>query len=478
MVISKPCKHPDCPPRDGYTRGEYESIEFIREIPTPRRRSLSRTSSPLAKGPSASSLPTDNGATDGQTRKSSADVRLSDGRTRGKTISFAEPRGDEATGNDSDQSEEAGDEDESNPVEWVMITRSDPGGNVPRFMVERGSPSAIVSDAGKFLDWACKRTTPIQETEAVNESTGEPATERVEHEKDIEAYQTNGHLVGLDGNQDNAERATASVVAPATKEGPLLEPPSGILSSVTSAAYAGFETYAPQSIIDRLPVRKITPSIPTAENQAEGNVSTISSPRPPSVMSSATSVASFASADSHLSSPNPSLKSTNLSGSSLSKVPSSVHDRELAKLAARKQKLDAKLLKTREKETKNKVDLTSKEVDRLRKAEEKHAREIVKAEEKHAKEVAALQAKRAREEAKAVEKLKRAQDKDEKARLLRERGEAREELEMVKAERDILMARIGDLERENTGLMARLSKVEGGEALLEEVRRAGSLNGV
>ncbi|KAF5016598.1 hypothetical protein F66182_11674 [Fusarium sp. NRRL 66182] len=35
-----------------------------------------------------------------------------------------------------------------------MITRSDPGGSVPRWMVERGTPKSITGDAVKFLNWA------------------------------------------------------------------------------------------------------------------------------------------------------------------------------------------------------------------------------------------------------------------------------------------------------------------------------------
>ncbi|PHH52972.1 hypothetical protein CFIMG_002200RA [Ceratocystis fimbriata CBS 114723] len=38
-------------------------------------------------------------------------------------------------------------------VEWAMVTRSNPGGNVPRFMIERGTPSAICGDAVKFYKW-------------------------------------------------------------------------------------------------------------------------------------------------------------------------------------------------------------------------------------------------------------------------------------------------------------------------------------
>jgi hypothetical protein len=97
MVISKPCEHPDAPARQGYIRGKYESVEFIREIPSARQRNPSR----------------------------SIDTQWDDDNVG------------------------------QNPVEWIMVTRSDPGGNVPRWMVERGTPPSIVADVKKFLDWAC-----------------------------------------------------------------------------------------------------------------------------------------------------------------------------------------------------------------------------------------------------------------------------------------------------------------------------------
>ena len=93
IVISKPCKHPDAPPRKGFIRGQYESIEFIRELPD------------------------------------DADDGLS-----------------------SDSCSETG--NKIKPVEWVMITRSDPGGSIPRWMVEKGTTPSIVDDARKFVEWA------------------------------------------------------------------------------------------------------------------------------------------------------------------------------------------------------------------------------------------------------------------------------------------------------------------------------------
>ena len=35
MVVSKPCVHPHCPPRQGIIRGQYESVELIREVVRP-----------------------------------------------------------------------------------------------------------------------------------------------------------------------------------------------------------------------------------------------------------------------------------------------------------------------------------------------------------------------------------------------------------------------------------------------------------
>ena len=139
MMISKPVTHPEAQPREGYVLGRYESIEFIREIPLTLARSnsssnlLDQASSPNTK-------------------------RMPLGRKRSSTIGFAESRGPDAKGERRDRGTSPNALDpELNPVEWLMITRSDPGGGIPRFMVERGTPSSIAADAAKFLDWACSK---------------------------------------------------------------------------------------------------------------------------------------------------------------------------------------------------------------------------------------------------------------------------------------------------------------------------------
>ena len=466
MVISKPCKHPDCPPRDGFIRGEYESIEFVREIPQTPQKVSSTTDLPRYRRLSDASPSIEKEAILRHARQQSADYIAIEGRTRGKTISFAESRDSKAKDESVDRNKDA--EDDVHPVEWIMITRSDPGGSVPRFMVERGTPSGIVSDAGKFIDWACKRGTHSETPNA--EENADEATELKVTEPPItsrtglETVNKNGQSTGLDGVAHDYEpslQPTIPTQTPSSAQG------NGIFASLANSAYSSFEAYAPQAVIDRFPVHASEQSS-SITLKAQSDDRSIADPliptqEPPALspVSSTTSIASFASADSHLSSPPASLTSS-------PKVAS--HERELAKLAARKQHIDAKFLKTREKETKNKEELTSKEAERLRKAEEKHAREIRKAEEKHEKEVQALEAKRKREESKSEEKMKRALDKDEKARLTREKEELRLELEMTKREKDILREQVGELQKENTGLVVRLGKLEGGGKILKEVK--------
>lgn len=476
MVISRPCEHPDCPPRDGFIRGNYESVEFIREISTKPKKSASTTD--LLKHGRAGghaveeeallrneSLPASKTLS-----PSAAEDSAGEGRARGKTISFAGSRGLSAKGEKVDTPQDD-DDDESNPVEWIMITRSDPGGSVPRFMVERGTPGSIVADASKFLDWACKKEHPEDEIEALDK--GDIAHMGEKRRESLEPYQTNGRLAGLDGAnemEDTIPSAPTEKAEVNSNADPVQETKSGsLLSSATNAAYAGFEAYAPRAVLDRLPGHQQSSSISASVASIPSGVK--STEQTPS-LSSASSVASFASAEDYLegTQSNMSALSTTKSASAKDKDAMSPHEKELAKLNERKRQLNEKLNKTREKETKDKEELTSKEEERIRKAEEKHAREIAKQEEKYKREVAKLAAKRQKETAKEEDRKKKAEDKDERSRLNREKEEARAELEVVGKERDILRDQVGALQKENTALVARLGKIDEGREVLKEVK--------
>ena len=489
MVVSKPCVHPDCPERPGFIRGHYESVEFIREIPMKPKRSSSSTDLLKHRNGRAISPSLEkaalirnaeqkvNGGGLGRDMSVSADDSiLAEGRARGRTISFAGSRGAKAKGEAMDNPEDFDETSEENPVEWVMVTRSDPGGSVPRFMVERGTPAGIVGDASKFLDWACKKEHPDTEDEAklVGDHLNDAKTDH-ERANKFGALQTDGHLAGLDGASDMPNSTPLSaeerLVQPDVQV-PTQPQHQGLLSSATNAAYSGIETYAPQSVIDFLPGHSRPGSTSTGvDNVRNSTLSNATKDAETSSITSESSFASFISAEEGLDDLRSTKSATSLTTSSKIKDSPgmSQHEKELAKLNSRKNALDLKLSKMREKEMKDKEELTSKEEERIRKAEEKHAREIQKQEERFKKEVAKLEAKRQKDVAKEDERKKKALDKDEKARLAREKDEIKQELEVVSKERDILREQVGALQKENTALVARIGKLGEGKDVLKDV---------
>lgn len=479
MVISKPCIHPDTPQREGYIRGQYESVEFIREIPIkrPPKKSASTTnlsnhtrnrSSTLGKeailrnarkhSPSGS----ENGsATPENALASDSDRSHNDGgRARGKTISFDRSRGSEAKGEGMDVPRDE-DDCESNPIEWIMITRSDPGGSVPRFMVERGTPGGIVSDASKFLNWACAKD--IEDFDDDDETfAGEYEDENAEkhehrhnHQRDLHNYQTNGHLAGLEEEQsvDGAASEPASLETVESSE-TVKENGGGYYGMVTGAAAtagAMIASHTPQMITDHLSGHV---------SQANGTTRRDSV----STVSSESSVGSFASALENRMSRNDtepyndasSIKTTE---SQAQRRETALKDKELQKLEEKKRKLDEKLSKAREKETSKKSEDSAKEEEALRKAEEKHEKEVKKQEERYKREVEKLEQKKLKEERKAKERRRKAAEKDEKTRLLREVEEIRAEVSVLRKEKSIMLEQIGALQAENTALAARVGRM-------------------
>ncbi|KAL8773043.1 MAG: hypothetical protein Q9209_002063 [Squamulea sp. 1 TL-2023] len=503
MVISKPCIHPDCPLRDGFVRGHYESVEFIREIPIKSTQSSPTKSSsttdlqklrhsntaPLAEKAaltrSAQHTLDRGGSGEEMLARMDAngnvplaeDILVQEGRKRGKTISFAESRGSEAKGEEMDKPhDEVDDPAERNPVEWIMITRSDPGGSVPRFMVERGTPAGIVSDASKFLDWACKKEHPVKNdySEAAL-AVDQHIAQKNRHAEALEQYQTNGHLAGLEGVPESM-KSSMTLTDENVKDQDAIASEStvhtGLVSGLTNAAVAGIESYAPQVVIDRLPdhQREDTGSSELFDNQQSLLLGNDENDNKRHSLASSSDSISFASAEEGFD--DASSVSPKSAAKSASQTPSTVtrEDQELAKFQQRKKVLDDQLARIREKETKDKEELTSKEEDRIRKAEEKHAREITKQEQRYQKELAKLEAKRVKDEAKELGKKKKVEDKDERAKLTRERDAARAEVEALKKEKEALKEQVGALQRENTALVTRMGKLEVGKKVLGEVK--------
>jgi hypothetical protein len=500
MIISKPCSHPECPPKDGMVRGQYESVEFIREIPRRPKKTMSshdlqsfgkdrsgrrspnlehealmrRTAMKLDSPPylqenrSASDLSPRRDLNEGTTRQVS---RSPSGRARGATVGLPEGRTDGRHHSIYDDYDP-----EANPVEWIMITRSDPGGGIPRFMVERGTPGSIVADAYKFLNWA------TQQDEEVPKQVNEQPNAQIDRRASFESWRANGTLAGISEQEPVEEKETAQ--APGSERDAHkaeLHAPNGMFANVTGALSSTINAYAPQAVLDRLngsstpkPATQPFPPIPVDGTYEDDDAS------------STVSSTSFASADSHIddTDDSPSLSSS-LASPSMEKSEKSsqaAHAKELLKLAERRAALDKKLASSREKLIKDTENQTAKEKEALKKAEERHEKELKKQEEKYKKEVARLEAKKEKEAKKIEERKKRQADKDEKARLTRERDEAREELEMLKKEREIWQKQVGDLQKENTRLIAWVGKLEGMDpnpikSLLEEKGQGRSRSG-
>jgi hypothetical protein len=453
MSVSVPVNHPDAPPRDGMVRAQYESIEIIREVPFSRLPAQSTTS--LLQPPTP-------------------EHEKSRGRDRGNTIGFAESRGTSAKGERIDRG--SGEKSETNAVEWIMISRSDPGGGIPRFMVERGTPSSIAADAVKFLDWA----------------TGRDEFE-TDDDDDEAAVKKDYPLEEVETDRVPLHRKLSNVPDDGSTYEPSKADDTGIISSLTAVFKEGVDRYAPEFVQDSFPALTTHPRGVGQDDDDDDGDSTDTS-----------SMASFASAEQFTSAPdsvpgsqdalhltvpkvNPpgadsssellppsSFKSSDMSLSSQASDANAKgndkHDKALAKLDAKRAELDAQFDADSKKEqdkAEGKSARDSKEADKARARIEREQR---KREEKHAKELRRLERKKEAEVKKAEDRRRKADEADAVTRLTRERDQAKRMAEVLRLESEIWRERVGELQRENTLLVARLGKTEGGRDALKMVR--------
>ena len=438
VVVSIPVEHPDAPLRDGLVRGFYESVEMIREVKLPRSKDSN------LKSRSAADL-------------LDSEPKHSESRQRGITISYTESRGVDA----KDDHIDASVEDDEYAVEWIMITRSDPGGGIPRFMVERNTPASITQDAVKFLKWAVQQEAEAFEEEEM-EKEGVPEEERErrrsiakETSNDEDIYrpvEANGHLAGI------------------------LPTASGIISSITGAAGTAVETYAPDIVRERL-----EPWLPHHRSTGNENDDINDDSTETSSLSSFASAKQFNTAEEIHSPLIDSLASTPLVGSDSSLTLKEIgspsnnpeddkHYKELAKLEKRRRELEQKFERQRERDAKRTEEMSSKEMKETERQREKLDRDIRKQQERHDREMRKLEERRDREAKKQVERQRKLADKDELARARRERDDLKMQVDVLRVENELLRKQIGGLQRENTALVREMGKVDVGGSALRLVR--------
>jgi len=324
-----------------------------------------------------------------------------------------------------------------NPVEWIMVTRSDPGGGIPRFMVERGTPAGICSDVSKFLDWATSKS--------VNEIPDPNSEQEMEKASEKKKQQSS--------TSQSGPVATGKVAqGPLRKEEMVQQPASsGLVSQFTGALDAYAPTVVSQAAHEYLDVPDAPQPQPlvvapdTSDSDSDSDYE---------------SADDFASRNRAQQS-----KSTESLGNSSTTEPlvksGSHQDKELQKLASQRLKIDHKLEEKREAEEERLKNHEQSDAGEIEKAKAKHDKELAKAQEKHDKDVLKVEAKREKELEKARKKRDKQLDKDVLSKVTRERDDFRHRVDLIQKENDLLRKQISDVQAENTALASKLSAVTG-----------------
>lgn len=426
MVVSKPCNHPDCQPRSGYIRGCYESVEIIREVPTEGPIRRVRSSVDLRR---EDIKPPSQQSKDIVSRSAAGRAAVEPEQNLARSMSELLPRDA-----DDDSGVDIPGMKTDMAVEWIMITRSDPGGSVPRFMVEKGTPGGIVNDAGRFLNWLeLKKADDFQDSGDNNFKEEAMQSERV-IDTSAEKGQTPPELTAQKKTNNAAVQEQV--------------PPSGLYSMITGVLGA-----ASSAVAARLPN---FPYPPGTETDPENT----------------TEVSDTESEDSFASAPEPeeptSLGERIISGGDLTSLHSSKseesatkasatqHEKQLKKLVERYRKLEEKMARQQERSLQGKQHQGN---DGLAKLKEKHEKEVARQEENYRKEMRKLEEKRLKEERKAEERRKKEAEKEAKNNLTLELERTRVERDMALKQIDILKEQVGELQAQNTKLVANLGKL-------------------
>lgn len=448
VVVSIPCDHPDAPPRQGFVRGTYESVEIIREIPLSQPKSKSTPDLLNTPRPDISGRP--RSSTSGENLKQSSEI----------------------------------DDPELNPVEWIMVTRSDPGGGIPRFLVDRGTPPSIAGDVVKFLDWACARS----DSASSETKSGEEETDGHDEGRRPSYSSINSRLVaGIDKSLETTPGLPdeSSESMPGHNDG---QQRNGIIGQVGNAIGQGLQVleqqagrYTPDVIQQQLP------TVFPKESEDSDDGSTDSS-----------SLESFASAEPYYTADTSAhdgardktpvgsrlglerAPSSHISGKSQDSTTSdptksqsslSSADKELAKIDAKKRHLDQKLAASKEKREKEAHKAQAKSAEETEKQRTRHERELQKQQDRHDKEIRKLE-QRAQKEARKLEaRRQKEREKDTLFRMQSERDEVRQRNEVLEEENKILREQMGELQRENTKLVAKMGGMsEHGQNALRQVR--------
>lgn len=436
LVVSKPCIHPECAPRAGFIRGSYESVELIREVPIEKPMRRTRSSVDIRRE--------DIEALDGQDSLSKEAMLRSAARTSTRKSEQSLARSMTEL-----QTHEAGLDPAAEiqrpemAVEWLMVTRSDPGGSVPRFMVEKGTPAGIVNDAGRFTKWL--------ETKSA-EDLAESADNNVP--KEAVKDEIAPALPPRPGQASAGPAVRRKPVQPTIVENDV--PPSGLYSMITGlvgGAASAVAYHLPH--ITYLSGQETDPNaMDDSDSDSDSALSFASAPEPePELeLESAIALEKEKTSGGDLTS-----LLSGKSDESSSKASMTQHEKQLKKLQERYRKLEEKMSKQQERSLQGKQNQA--DGNALAKLKEKHEKEIARQEENYRKEAKKLEEKRLKDEKKAEERRKKEAEKEARGNMAMELERTKVERDMALKQIDILKEQVGELQSQNTKLVANLGKL-------------------
>ncbi|KAI1124344.1 hypothetical protein F5Y10DRAFT_31447 [Nemania abortiva] len=422
MLVSKPCAHPECPERQGFIRGCYESVEFIREIKVDNSLQRAQSRDTTSGDPSPSVANDSHDASEKSSVSSPPDKDRDDG-----------PQG---TGRENQEGDSV--------IEWTMITRSDPGGSVPRFIIEKKTPEGIANDAHKFFKWIS------------SESFAKLLSENPESTLDETDTTPSVPLTAVsDSIPKSSNEARVNPGPETTEQDPPESPgPGGVYGMISGAL--GMVASAAASRLLGAP----------EGSESESEVSS------PNLSDDASSIHTFHSLDAigdvelAEKAEKDEESAPSVGGGNGGELPSSEstsarpsqHDKELKKLEERKRKIEDKLRRAEERALAKKNDDAQRDEIAQQKLREKHEREMARQEEKYQRELRKLEAKRADEERKAEERRRKQAERERKANLTLELEKTRTERDIARKEIEVLTGQVRELQALNTKLVARLGR--------------------
>ncbi|KAL7789210.1 hypothetical protein V8C43DRAFT_316338 [Trichoderma afarasin] len=412
VIVSKPCLHDECPPRSGIIRGSYESVEMIREVPV--------DSDPLASKTSLIS-----------TDQSSEEVRSSSSESR---------------------------DHQSMAVEWIMITRSDPGGSVPRFMVEKGTPPGIVGDASKFVKWVTAIS--LLDSKSV-ESLGKPGSPGTLAEAETPRETGSPRVLPMHKPHPSGDfKKRDAEIEAARRESVQSIPSSNGIYGIISGVFEAASSVVASGLRQLGTPEESQTSLTDLESRAAAEEHETDADL--SELSETSSIRTFRSAlERSMTEEN---RARSIAGSNSDESKSQgkqLLEKELKKLEEKRRKLDEKTAHMQQRLESKRRGGKEKDEAVVAKMREKHEKEIAKQEAKYRKELQKLEDKRVHEERKAEARRRKAAEREEKMNLTMELEKTRAERDVALKRVEILQTQVGQLQSQNTMLTAKLGRLGG-----------------